>query len=127
MLPETIASQQDRCILVAFMSEEAGEWSKRMQDEIFDTDDFNKYARKNLVLVRIESSDSSTQPADVAAEHRTLADSFNVRGFPTVVVVNPLGQKLLNSKYMRGRPKFFLSEIDSVLQSDNLRRQALKD
>jgi thioredoxin-related protein len=123
----TIASQQDRCILLAFTSQEAGEWSKKMQDEIFDTEEFKKYARKNLVLVKIEASESGTQPADVAAEHRSLADSFAVRGFPTVVVVNPLGQKLLVSKYMRGGPTFFLNQIDSVIQSDNLRRQALKD
>jgi thioredoxin-related protein len=122
----TIAAQQDRCIFLAFTSDEVGEWSKKMEDEIFETDDFKKYARKNLVLVKIEASESATQP-DVAAERRTLADSFNVRGYPTVVVVNPRGEKLLVSKYMRGGPKFFLSQIDSVIQSDNLRRQALKD
>ena len=123
---KTIAAQQDRCICVAFTNDSEGEWSKRIEEEIFNTDDFKKYARKNLVLVKIEAAESATQPA-VAAERRTLADSFNVRGYPTVVVVNPLGQKLLVSKYMRGGPKFFLSQIDAVIQQDNLRRQALKD
>lgn len=122
----TIASQQDRCVFIAFTSMDGGEWSARMDREIFQTDEFKKYARKNLVLVRIDfPSAPGTQPASAAS--RTLADLFNIRGFPTIAVVNPLGQKLVDSKYRKGGPTPFLAELDPIIHADTVRRAALKD
>jgi hypothetical protein len=124
-MARTIASQQDRCLLVAFTSMDTGEWSARMDHEIFQSPEFAAYAKKNLVLLRVDFPNTATQPA--SSTHRLLADLFNIRGFPTVVVVNPLGQKLLDSKYMKGGPKPFLDELDPIIHSDAIRRTALKD
>ena len=125
-LAKTIAAQSDRYIFLAF-TETDGQWSKRMDQEIFQSSEFRQYARKQLVLVRIDFSPSPALPAATAAQNKTLADLFNIRGFPTIVVVNPLGQKLVESKYVKGGPKIFLSELDPLIQSDIYRRKALKD
>jgi thioredoxin-related protein len=121
----TIASQQDRFLFVAFTSMDGGEWSARMDQEIFQSAEFKAYAKKNLVLLKIDFPVAATQPS--SATDRMLADLFNIRGFPTIVVVNPLGQKLVDSKYMKGGPAPFLSELDPILRNDALRRTALKD
>jgi thioredoxin-related protein len=121
----TIASQQDRCLFVAFTSMDGGEWSARMDREIFQSTEFKAYAKKNLVLLKVDFPVASTQPA--TATDRMLADLFNIRGYPTIVIVNPLGQKLVDSKYMKGGPGPFLAELDPILRNDALRRTALKD
>jgi thioredoxin-related protein len=123
----TISAQSERCIFLAFTDMNEGDWSRRMDEEIFQTSQFRQYARKNLVLVRLDFSPSTTRPDVQSAQNKTLADLFNIRGFPTIVVVNPLGQKLLDSKYMKGGPMTFLSELDPILQNDAQRRAALKD
>ena len=104
---------------------DGGEWSARMDREIFQTPEFTTYAKKNLVLLKVDFPTAATQPA--SASDRMLADLFNIRGYPTVVVVNPLGQKLVDSKYMKGGPAAFLGELDPILRNDSLRRTALKD
>lgn len=124
---KTIAAQQERYIFVAFTSMDGGDWSKRMQRELFDTPEFKKYARKYLVLVQIDFPHTATQPEAEAARNRMLADLFNIRGFPTVVVVNPTGQKLVQARYMAGGPSVFLSELDPIIQNDIQRQNALKD
>jgi thioredoxin-related protein len=123
----TVSAQSDRCIFLAFTDMDQGDWSRRMDQEIFETPQFKQYARRNLVLVRVDFSPSTTRPEALSNQNKTLADLFNIRGFPTVVVVNPLGQKLLDSKYMKGGPMAFLSELDPIVQNDALRRAALKD
>jgi thioredoxin-related protein len=123
----TISAQSDRFIFLAFTDMDEGDWSRKMDEEIFQTPQFRQYARKNLVLVRVDFSPSTTRPDVLSTQNKTLADLFNIRGFPTVVVVNPLGQKLLDSKYMKGGPTAFLSELDPILQNDAIRRAALKD
>ena len=123
----TIAAQQDRYIFLNFTSLDGGEWSRRMDEEIFQSDVFQKYARKRLVLVRIDFPTATTQPEDLGAQNKMLADLFNVRGFPTVIVMNPIGQKLVESKYMKGGPGPFMSELEPIIQHDVERRAALKD
>lgn len=122
-----IASQQDRFIFLAFTSMEDSEYSRKMDQEIFQTSEFKIYARKNLVLVRIDFPSATTQPATVAAQNKMLAELFAVRGYPTIIIENPLGQKLVETKYMKGGPAEFLSELAPILQRDKARRAALKD
>ena len=122
-----IASQQDRFIFLAFTSMDDSEYSRKMDQEIFQTPEFKTYARKNLVLVRIDFPSATTQPAALAAQNKMLAELFAVRGYPTVIIENPLGQKLVETKYMKGGPAEFLSELAPILQRDKDRRAALKD
>jgi hypothetical protein len=56
-----------------------------------------------------------------------LADLFNVRGVPLVVVVNPKGEKLLDSKYLRGGPEFFMKQMTPIIDRDADRLAALKE
>jgi len=122
-----IASQQDRFIFLAFISMDDSEYSRKMDQEIFQTDGFKTYARKNLVLVRIDFPVTTTQPAVLAGQNKMLAELFAVRGYPTLIIQNSLGQKLVETKYMKGGPTEFLSELAPILQRDKERRAALRD
>ena len=124
---QTIAAQQGRYIFMAFTSMDSGEWSKKMDDEIFKSEDFKTYARKNLVLLRVDFPTAATQPAALAQQNKTLAEMYNVRGYPSVIVLNPLAQRVVDARYMKGGPAVFLSELDRVIQQDKDRRAALKD
>ena len=124
---QTIAAQQQRYIFLAFTSMDSGEWSKKMDDEIFQSEQFKTYARKNLVLVRVDFPTASTQPAAVATQNKTLAEMYNVRGYPTVIVLNPLSQRVVDARYMKGGPTVFLSELGAVIEKDRDRRASLKD
>src|SRR5205807_2769816 len=73
---QTIAAQQGRYLFIAFTSMDSGEWSKKMDDEIFKSEDFKNYARKNLVLLRADYPTASTQPAALAQQNKTLAEMY---------------------------------------------------
>jgi thioredoxin-related protein len=115
---EAIARQQKRYIFIAFTSMDGGEWSKKIFDEIFETEAFKDYARHHLVLVKLDFPTATTQPETLKTQNRTLAERFNIRGFPTVVVLNAQGKKLGESKYMKGGPDAFLKQLDAPLRDD---------
>ena len=123
----TIASQQDRFLFLAFTSMDSSEYSQKMDREIFESDPFKQYARKNLVLVRADFPSTTTQPAALSAQNKMLAELYAVRGYPTVIVVNPLGQRVVETKYIKGGPAEFLSELTPILQHDKERRAALRE
>jgi protein disulfide-isomerase len=126
-LAQTIAAQQNRYVFVDFTSMDSSDWCQKLQSEILDTEEFTSYARKNLVLVRIDFPRTTTQPQGLRDQNQTLAELYGVRGFPTVIVLNPLGQKVSDAKYEKGGVDPFLAELEPVINKDTERRQMLKD
>jgi thioredoxin-related protein len=126
-LARTIAAQHDRYMFLAFTSMDGGDWSKKMDEEIFKSDRFKTYAHKNLVLVKLDFPTAATQPEPISTQNKMLADLFNIRGFPTVIVLNPLGQKLFDSKYIKGGADLFMTQMERLIQHDMDRLAKLKE
>jgi thioredoxin-related protein len=126
-LARTVAAQQNRYIFIDFTSMDSSDWCQKLQSEILDTDDFKSFARKQLVLVRIDFPKATTQPETLRSQNQTLAEMYDVRGYPTMIVLNPLGQQVSDAKYMKGGPGPLLAELDDVIKKDNERRAMLNN
>jgi len=124
-LATAIAQQQKRYILIAFTAMDSSDFSKKIFEEIFDTDEFKKYARKHLVTVKVDFPTATTQPAGTVSQNKTLAEMYAVRGFPYMIVLNPLAQKIGDAKYMKGGPEVFLKELQAAVKNDEDRRAFL--
>lgn len=122
-----IAHQQKRDIFIAFVSTDSSEWSKKMDEEIFSAKEFKDYAYKNLVLLRADFPRTVQQTPDLKEQNKMLADMYAVRGYPTVIMLNPLGQKLFDGKYMKGGAPVFLKEMKDVREADKNRRNLPSD
>jgi protein disulfide-isomerase len=126
-LAQAVASQQDRYIFIDFTSLDSSDWCQKLQSEILDTDDFMSLAKKRLVLLRIDFPKTTTQPEALRAQNQTLAEMYDVRGFPTIIVLNPLGQKVSDAKYMKGGPGPLIAQLSDVMKKDTERRAMLNN
>ena len=126
-MAQAIAAQLNRDILMAFTAMDSSEWSQRMDKEIFQQDQFKDYARRNLVLLRLDFPRSGSQSDKIAEQNRLLAEAHGVRGYPTVVFINPRGQKFGEAKYMKGGPQAFIQALDQLRKDDYDRRTILSD
>jgi thioredoxin-related protein len=106
---------------------DSSEWSQKLDKEIYQQEQFKDYARKNLVLLKVDFPKKTPQPAKVAEQNRLLAEAHAVRGYPTVIFVNPRGQKFGEAKYIKGGPTPFLKALDQLRQADYERRTILSD
>lgn len=126
-MAQAVAQQQKRYIFIAFT--DYREFSKKMDDEIFNTDEFKQYARKKLCLLRVNFPAADTQPAQppaLATQNKILAELFAIRGFPSVILLNPLGQRIGDGKYMKGGPEAFLKAISAAVKADEDKRNLLR-
>lgn len=125
-LAKTIAAQQDRTILLAFVEMKKGEVSEKAEAEIFGTDAFIAYAAKNLVLVKADFTPTkmATQPPAIREQNKNLADLHAVRGYPFMVILDPAGRAIGQAKYNRGGPQPFLAQLDALRRHDAGRRIA---
>ncbi len=76
------AKAENKLVMVDFTATWCG-WCKKLQTDVFDREEFQKFAAQHLVLVSID--------ADV---NRELVAKYNVEGFPTIVFLNANGDKV---------------------------------
>lgn len=122
---QAIAAQQKRYIFLTFTASDSSVWCEKMDKEVFEADDFKKYARKYLVLVKIDFPTATTQPEGLITQNKNLAEMFAIRGYPTIIVLNPLGQRVGDAKYQKGGSEVFLKELSVIVKKDTDRRAML--
>jgi thioredoxin-related protein len=121
-----ISNRLKKPLFIAFTSMDSSEPSRKFDAEIFQTDEFKKFAKKNLVLMKVEfpgkEENIKLQPDGLKEQNRSLADQYAIRGYPMVIILNFMGQRIGESKYMKGGPEFFLKQLEEVIKSDRFSR-----
>jgi len=59
-------------------------WCKRLDRSVFHQDGFKSWADKNVVLLELDFPKRFRLPQEIAQQNRNLAQSFQVRGYPTI-------------------------------------------
>ena len=79
---------------------------------------FKDYASKNLVLLEIDFPRRKTQSAELKNQNATLAEQFQVQGYPTIVVLNGEGKMVWHFEGLfTGAPKAFIAELEKLRKS----------
>jgi len=71
-------------ILANFTGSDWCGWCKRLDKTVFHQDGFKPWAKKNVVLLELDFPKRFRLPQEIAAQNRSLAQSFQVRGYPTI-------------------------------------------
>lgn len=111
------ADTDKKLVLLDFTGSDWCVWCKRLDKEVFATPEFKDYAKKNLVLVKLDFPRSSQLPAALKKQNETLAKEYGIEGFPTVVVLNGAGKKVGELGYLEGGPSKFIEKLQSLPKS----------
>jgi len=106
--------QQKTKVFLFFTGSDWCGWCKRLDREVLATDKFRAYAGKNLVLVKLDFPRDVDQSSSEKAQNEQLAQRFNVRGFPTVVVLDSAGKEISRLGYQPGGPGPFIDELKKL-------------
>jgi thioredoxin-related protein len=120
-----VSNRLRRPMFILF-TQDTSEYCIKFDQEIFQTDEFKRYAKKNLVLMKVDfpkdPANIKAQPPATQIQNKALADQYAIRGYPTVIILNFMGQRIGESKYMKGGPDFFLKQMDDVVKNDRFSR-----
>jgi protein disulfide-isomerase len=112
-LAKAIVAQQPKRILFLYFKDDS-EFSQKMDKEIMESEEMTGWPYYNCVLVRLDYSKGVTRPKAVDQQNTEMANLYGVRGYPFVILVNAKGQKIGESKYMKGGGKAFVEEMKRV-------------
>lgn len=115
-LPAAQAKAQEgsKMVLLDFTGSDWCGWCKRLTKEIFNTPEFAEYAKKNLELVEVDFPQRKKQTAELKAANEALQSRFQIRGYPTLIILNSAGKKIGELGYQEGGPKPFIAELEKL-------------
>ena len=107
------AAKEGKLILMDFSGSDWCGWCRKMDAEVFTKDRFVREASKKFVLVSVDSPrDKSILSALARKQNSALAEKYEVRGYPTVVIVDPDGKEVKrHSGYRAGGPNGYLKYL----------------
>jgi protein disulfide-isomerase len=104
-------------ILADFSGSDWCGWCIRLDQEVFSQPDFKKYADENLILFLADFPMKKEQTALLKKQNKTLSDKYEIKGYPTVLLLDSNGNVLLKTGYRRGGAKSYVDYLKSNLDT----------
>ena len=110
------AKDQNKPLVLFFTGSDWCVWCKKLESESLSTKDFEQAAASQFVFVKIDFPQKGSQPAAEATKNKDLQKRFDVRGFPTIVILDPHGQKIGVTGYRPGGGKSYASHLMKMVE-----------
>jgi len=119
----TEASQsQNKPLMLFFTGSDWCGWCKRLQSEVFFTNEFKEWAKKNVIAVELDFPRTKQLSPEITSQNQNLQQMFAVRGYPTVWFVNSTikdkqisFEKLGSTGYVAGGPQNWIGNAGAIL------------
>lgn len=115
------SNEQRKPMLILFT---AGGVSDALQNEVFKTPDFEKWSRKNVILVKLDLSDPNIA-IEVREQNQMLKNAFGVENVPEVCYASAILRKgktnfntLGKLSYSSGGVKTWITKSDLILNPE---------
>ncbi|MFS4484146.1 thioredoxin family protein [Hyunsoonleella sp. 2307UL5-6] len=120
-----ISIEENKPLLMFFTGSDWCGWCKRLQREVFLTDEFKNWAKDNVVLVELDFPRRKQLDKKTQIQNYQLQNLFKVRGYPSVIFAKPEkkeGNKMnLNqigsTGYVKGGTDKWLLTVNSFLKT----------
>ena len=110
------AKEQKKDLLVDFTGSDWCGWCIKLNEEVFDHDEFREGIAENYVLVALDFPRGAEPKAKVPNPKRNeeLKNKYAIRGFPTILLMNADGVVYGQTGYQPGGPEAYLKHIDEL-------------
>ena len=119
-----ISKKSKKPLLMFFTGSDWCGWCIRLQKEVLKTPEFATWAKDNVVLVELDFPRKNMMSPEIQNQNNQLQQLFEVRGYPTVWIVNAEikdgktnFQKLGTTGYVAGGPEAWLAVANGILKN----------
>jgi thioredoxin-related protein len=109
------ARVMDRPLLINFTGSDWCSWCMRLDQEVFSSPEFTRFAEEHLVCVRLDYPRRRTLTARVAEQNTRAAQRYRVDRFPTIILVGQAGQEIARTGYRPGGPAMYRDHLLELL------------
>ena len=109
------AKSENKPMLLDFTGSDWCGWCIKLDEEVFTKDAFKAYAGDSLVLVELDFPRNKAQSDAVKAQNKALAEKYQIRGFPTILILSPDGEMVAKTGYQSGGPDSYVEHLKGLI------------
>jgi thioredoxin-related protein len=110
-----LAKSTQRPLLLAFIGTDWSISSLKLDREVFDQAEFADDSKYNFVLCKLHFYQTREQSPETTRQNEELATRYDIREFPTVVILGPDGRELGRLGYIPGGVKAFAAAANAII------------
>ncbi|MCP4264898.1 MAG: thioredoxin family protein [Candidatus Brocadiaceae bacterium] len=111
----SVAKASGKYMLLDFSGSDWCGWCKRLDKEVFSQDAFNEFVEENLVCVLIDFPRAKKQPEKLKQQNKDLARKYDIKGYPTIIILSPDGKFVGKSGYLQGGPWEYARHLKKII------------
>ncbi len=115
---QEIAETENKHVFIHFTGSDWCGWCMKLKDEIYSKQPFIDYVSENLVMVKIDFPKKIKQSEEIKQYNRSLAQKYQIRGFPTVLLLNPNGEIIGKTGYQRGGSEKYVEHLKEFINKE---------
>ena len=100
-------------IFAFFTGKEWCSWCKKLERQVLSKDGFINYAKENLVLLEL---DFPRGRRNLPQKQIELARKFNIKGYPTVILMDSSTNKIAKTGYEAMSPEQYVDNVKVLLK-----------
>ncbi len=116
------AKDSGKYMLLDFSGSDWCGWCIRLEKEVFSQDAFKDFAKENLVCVLVDFPRAKKQTDELKKQNMHLAQEYNIRGYPTIIILSPGGTPVGKTGYLQGGPWEYARHLKEIIE-DNKEKQ----
>ena len=104
-------------IMIWFTNSETCRYCVQLDKEVFQTEEFLRWAKQKVVPVEVDAAKEDSLPEDIVEQNQALMKRYAsyVRVYPTILMVESTGHVIGQLGYREGGPAIWLKEAEKNL------------
>jgi protein disulfide-isomerase len=111
----TNAKNSGLYMLVDFTGSDWCGWCIKLDEEVFSKKEFKEYAKENLVCVTVDFPRRKKQDEKLKQRNAELAEKYEVRGFPSIIILSPEGDLVNRTGYRDGGAAKYVDSLKEMI------------
>ncbi|MCK6472208.1 MAG: thioredoxin family protein [Planctomycetes bacterium] len=108
------AAKEKKDLLIDFTGSDWCGWCIKLKNEVFVHDAFKNEAPKSFVLVELDFPRNKELPENLQAQNKKLSETYEIQGFPTILLTDAEGKPYGRTGYQAGGPEAYLKHLGEL-------------
>jgi protein disulfide-isomerase len=109
------AKAEKKLLVLDFTGSDWCGWCMKLDKEVFKKPEFKDYAKQSLILVQLDFPHQKPQSKKVKEQNATLAKKFEIKGYPTIILLSSEGELVGQTGYQPGGAEKYVEHLKSLL------------
>lgn len=110
------AKASGKYILIDFSGSDWCGWCIKLEKEVFSQHDFIDFAEENFVCVLVDFPREKEQSEKLKQQNLDLARKYEIKGFPTIIILSPGGEPVAKTGYLHGGSWKYAQHLKRIIE-----------